>query len=431
MYQRGTWKRFAWLIAIMMLGVMVLAACGDDEDEDPTATTAPQEQQSDPTPTEAQEEEEPTEEAAEEPTDEPAEEPTEAEDESTATEAVTESTPTTETAGNASDVEAADSITGAGASFPAPLYNLIFQQLAQERGLEVNYQSIGSSGGIEQFSNGTVDFGSTDAPMSDEAMAALDSETLHIATVGGSVVAAYNVDGVDQLNVTGEVLAEIFLGNITSWDDPALVELNPDVELPSENIQVVHRSDGSGTTNIFVNYLAAVSPVWEEEVGVGTEVAWPVGSGGQGNEGVTAQVQQSPNSIGYIELAYATENDIPFASLGETAEGPFVTPSLETASNAIGTAEVPDDLRVMISGTNPIGEDSYPIVGLTWLLVSQEMEDLSVCMAVADAVWYVTHEGQELAPQLQYVPIAGGVVERVEGFIQSMTAEGQSCYTGS
>lgn len=331
---------------------------------------------------------------------------------------------------NGDDGETAGSITGAGATFPAPIYNLMFQTLAGNGGPQVNYQSIGSGGGIEQYTANTVDFGASDAPMSEEQMDEIDVPTLHIATVGGAVVPAFNLDGVDELNLTGPVLADIFLGNITSWDDPAIADLNPDADLPGEDINVVHRSDGSGTTNIFVSYLAAVNEQWAEEVGTGTEVAWPTGSGGQGNEGVTAQIQQTPDSIGYVELAYASENDIPHAAIGAAADGPFVQASLETASNGIGTAEIPDDLRVTISATAPSGDGVYPIVGLTWLLVREEMDDLPVCKAVAEAAWFATHEGQELAPELQYVPIAGGVVEQDEEFIRSMTAEGEPCYGG-
>jgi phosphate transport system substrate-binding protein len=365
-------QRIAFFALIVVAGMLLLAACGGGDDDDSTATTS---------------------------------------------------------SGGGNDVETAGSITGAGASFPAPIYNQMFQQLAADGGPEVNYQSIGSGGGVEQYTTGSVDFGASDAPMSDEEIAGVDVPTLHIATVGGAVVPAYNVNGVDSLNLSGPILADIFLGNITKWDDPAIVEINPDADLPSEEINVVHRSDGSGTTNIFVNYLAAVSQEWKDSVGVGKEVSWPVGSGGQGNEGVTAQVQQTNNSIGYIELAYAEENDIPHAALGATSAGPFVKASLDTASNGIGSATIPADLRVTISATAPSGVDVYPIVGLTWLLVRQEMDDLSVCKAVAEAAWYATHDGQKFAPDLQYVPIAGSVVEIDEEFIKSMTAEGQSCYS--
>lgn len=332
--------------------------------------------------------------------------------------------------GTGGSIEPAGQITGAGASFPAPLYSQVFEALAQEGGPQVNYQSIGSGGGIEQFINNTTDFGASDAPMTEEQMNQVDSEVLHVATVGGSVVSAYNLEGVDQLNLTGEALADIFLGNITTWDDPAIAEANPDANLPSEEIQVVHRADSSGTSNIFTSYLAAVSDQWEQDVGAGTEVAWPVGSGGQGNEGVAAQVNQTPNSIGYVELAYATENDLPYASLGPDTDGPFVEASLETARNAIREADIPDDLRVTISATNPIAEDAYPIVGLTWLLIRQEMEDPAVCAAVAEAAWFATHEGQEFAPDLQYVQISDNVVQIDEEFIRSMESGGQKCYQG-
>lgn len=327
-------------------------------------------------------------------------------------------------------IEPAQSITGAGATFPAPLYSQMFDALAQDEGIQVNYQSIGSGGGIEQFTDNTTDFGASDAPMTEEQMDQVDSDVLHVATVGGSVVPAYTLEGVEELNLTEQALADIFLGNITTWDDPAIADTNPDANLPSEQIQVVHRSDGSGTTSIFTSYLAAVSDQWESEVGAGTEVAWPVGSGGQGNEGVAAFVNQTPNSLGYVELAYATENDIPFASLGPDADGPFVEASLETSKNAIQEADIPDDLRVTISSTNPIAENAYPIVGLTWLLIRQEMEDPAVCAAVAEAAWFATHEGQKFAPDLQYVQISDNVVQQDEEFINSMESGGQKCYQG-
>lgn len=335
--------------------------------------------------------------------------------------------------GGGEDVEAAQSIDGAGATFPAPLYNEMFQAFAEERGIQVNYQSVGSGSGIEQYIEGTVDFGASDSPMREEELNQVEEETLHIATVGGPVVPTYNLPGVEELNLTGEVLADIYLGNITAWDDPAIAELNPEADLPSENIQVVHRSDGSGTTFIWVDYLSAVSEQWANEVGASTDVSWPVGSGGDGNEGVAAQVQQTENSIGYNELSYAEENDIPHAAVADTPEGPFVQGSLETAQRAIVAVEVPDDLRVSVSGQNvtegPNGEAAYPITGLTWLLVRQQQDDLATCKAVAEAAWFATHGGQEFAPP-NYVPIAGGVQQRDEEFIQSMEAEGQSCYEG-
>jgi phosphate transport system substrate-binding protein len=326
------------------------------------------------------------------------------------------------------EVEAATSLTGAGASFPAPIYSAMFQQLAEQEGIQVNYQSIGSSGGREQFTQQTVDFGASDAPMDEEEEEQAGGNPLHIATVGGAVVPAFNLEGVDTLNFTGEVLADIYLGEITTWSDPAIAELNPDADLPDADIAVVHRSDGSGTTEIFTSYLAAVDPDWENGPGAGSEINWPTGIGAEGNEGVSGQVQQTPNSIGYVNLEYAIENDIPFGNVGASSEGPFVEPSTDTASNAIDAADIPDDLKVVVSSLAPEGDDVYPITGLTWLLVRQQMDDLSKCKAVAEMAWFMTHEGQELAPEQNYVPIPDSINSINEEFIRSMEAEGQPCY---
>lgn len=332
--------------------------------------------------------------------------------------------------GNGGDGEVATSITGAGATFPAPLYNEMFSAFAEEeQGIEVNYQSVGSGSGIEQYINGTVDFGGTDAPMTDEELEEVDVETLHVATVGGPIVPTYNLEGVDELNLTHEVLTDIFLGNITEWSDEAIQETNPDADLPDEDIQVVHRSDGSGTTFIWVEWLAAVSEEWADEVGSGTDVSWPTGSGGDGNEGVAAQVQQTPGAIGYNELAYAEENDITHAALAPDEDEEFVQGTLESAEAAIEAAEVPDDLRVSVSALNVTEDGAYPVTGLTWLLIRQEMDDLATCRATAEAAWYATHDGQEFAPPT-YVPIAGQTLETSEEFIQSMEAEGEACYEG-
>lgn len=327
------------------------------------------------------------------------------------------------------NVEAADRITGAGASFPAPFYSAAFDQFAQsEDGIQVNYQSIGSSGGVEQFIQETVAFGASDEPMSEEEEEQAGGNPLHIATVGGAVVAAYNLEGVDQLNLTGDVLADIYLGNITEWNDPAIAELNPDADLPDAPISVVHRSDGSGTTNIFTSYLAAVSPAWENGPGPGGEISWPVGIGGDGNEGVAGLVDQTENSIGYIGLEYAEANDIPYASIGQ-GEGDFVEPSVETAANAIEAAEIPDDLKITVSSLAPFdAENAYPITGLTWMLVREDMDDLAQCRAVAATAWYLTHEAQEIAPELSYVQISDNVVSQDEEFIRSMQAEGEPCF---
>ena len=330
--------------------------------------------------------------------------------------------------GGDDSVAPASSINGAGASFPAPIYNAMFQQFAQDSGIQVNYQSIGSSGGREQFIQKTVEFGASDEPMKDEEEQEAGGTPLHIATVGGAVVPSFNLQGVERLNLTGEVLASIFLGDITNWNDPAIAELNPDANLPDAEIAVVHRSDGSGTTNIFTNYLSAVSQAWKNGPGAGGEIDWPTGIGGKGNEGVSGQIPQTPNSIGYVNLEYAKENNIPFASVGE--QGNFVEPSVESAQAAIQAADIPDDLKVTISGTNPQGQGVYPITGLTWILVRQQMDDLAQCKAVAQTAWYVTHGGQELAPEQNYVQIPDNIVSTDEKFIRSMEAEGQSCYEG-
>jgi phosphate transport system substrate-binding protein len=333
-----------------------------------------------------------------------------------------------EEGGSGGDVEASSSITGAGASFPAPLYQAIFQQFAEEEDIQVNYQSVGSSGGREQFIQQTVAFGATDEPMDDEEIEQAGGEVRHIATVGGAVVPSFNVEGVDTLNLTGEVLADIFLGNITTWNDPAITELNPDASLPDAEITVVHRSDGSGTTNIFTNYLSAVSEEWANGPGPGGEIQWPVGVGGDGNEGVAGQVQQTTNSIGYNGLEYAVANDLSYANVGE--EGNFVEPSVDTAQAALESAadDIPDDLRYTVSSANPIDEGSYPITGLTWILVRAEMDDLAQCKATAQTAWYLTHEGQELAPEQNYVPVSEDLIATNEEFIREMEAEGQPCY---
>lgn len=331
--------------------------------------------------------------------------------------------------GGGGNAEMAQSINGAGASFPAPVYNKMFQELASNDGPQVNYQSVGSGAGIENFTNKSVAFGASDAPMSEEEMQAAGGNPAHIATVGGPVVAAYNVQGVDSLNLTGQVLADIFLGNITNWSDPAIAQLNPDANLPDAEITVVHRSDSSGTSNIFTSYLAAVSPEWKSGPGAGKSLDWPVGIGAKGNEGVAGQVQRTDNAIGYVGYEYAASTDIPAAAIG-TQETGFTEPTVDSAKKAIAQAEIPDDLRVTISETNPQGEGVYPITGLTWLLVRQQQDDLAECKAVAQTAWYATHEGQQFAPDLNYAQIPDKVVSQDEQFIKNMEANGTKCYEG-
>ena len=332
--------------------------------------------------------------------------------------------------GGGGNAEMAQSINGAGASFPAPVYNKMFQQLASsDGGPQVNYQSVGSGAGIENFTNNSVAFGASDAPMSEEEMKKAGGDPLHIATVGGPVVAAYNVQGVDNLKLTGSVLADIFLGKITTWNDPAIAQLNPDANLPGGDITVVHRSDSSGTSNIYTSYLAAVSDEWKNGPGAGKSLDWPTGIGAKGNEGVAGQIGRTDNAIGYVGYEYAASTDLTTAAIGSQDTG-FTKPSVDSAKAAISNAEIPDDLRVTISETNPQGEGVYPITGLTWLLVRQQMDDLGQCKAVAKTAWYVTHDGQQLAPDLNYAQIPDKVVSKDEEFIKSMEANGSKCYEG-
>ncbi len=266
----------------------------------------------------------------------------------------------------------AASLNGAGATFPYPIYSKWFYEYNKKAGVEINYQSIGSGGGIQQLTNGTVDFGASDAPMSDEQMAKISGGVLHFPTVAGAVAIAYNLPGVEKLKLNAEVLEGIYSGGITKWNDPAIAELNSGANLPDTVITVAHRSDGSGTSNIFTNYLTKVSTKWATSVGFGTSVKWPVGVGGKGNEGVAGLIQQIPGTIGYVELAYAVKNKLPYASMKNKA-GNYVVPSVEstTAAAAGALRHMPKDFRVMI--TNAGGENAYPICGFTWLLIPKNI----------------------------------------------------------
>lgn len=325
--------------------------------------------------------------------------------------------------------EMASRITGAGSSFDAPLFGKAFQQMAKNGGPQVNYQPVGSGAGIEQFTNKTADFGASDAPMSDADMKKAGGNPLHIAVTAGPAVAAYNVKGVSKLNLSGQVLADIFQGNIKKWNDRAIKKLNPDASLPSSNITVVHRSDSSGTTNIFTSYLAAVSSKWKSALGAGETVKWPVGVGGDGNDGVASQIQQNQNSIGYVGFDYAAENNIATAAIGTQSAG-FTEPSPEAASKAIAKVKIPDDLRVTVSSEAPTGKGVYPITGLSWMLVRQQQDDLAKCKAVAKTAWYITHDGQQFSNKLHYAKVPDPVVKIDEKFIKSMKAKGKSCYSG-
>lgn len=300
-------------------------------------------------------------------------------------------------------------INGAGSTFTYPICSKWFDVYSKEHpGIHFNYQSIGSGGGIRMITQKTVDFGASDAPMTDEQLKAAPG-ILHFPTVMGADVLAYNVPGVKTLKLTGPLVADIFLAKITKWNDPAIAKINPGVELPDQDITVCHRSDGSGTTYIFVDYLSKISSQWAKQVGKSTSVKWPTGLGGKGNEGVTALVQQTPGSIGYVELIYAANNHIPFADL-QNHDGKFVTASLEsvTAAAAASASKMRADFRVSI--TDATGPDSYPISSFTWLLVYQQQTDKAKGRQIINFLRWALHDGQQYAPPLQYAPLPAGVV---------------------
>jgi len=303
-------------------------------------------------------------------------------------------------------------INGAGATFPYPIYSKWFSEYNKlHPSVEINYQSIGSGGGIRQLSNQTVFFGATDGPMTPEQMLAAPGKILHLPTVLGAVVPVYNIPGVStQLKFTGGLLADIFLGKITKWNDPTIMKLNPGVNLPGTDITVVHRSDGSGTSYIFVDYLAKLSAEWKQKVGVATAVNWPVGVGGKGNEGVSGLVTQTPGSIGYVELIYALQNKVSYGAVQNMA-GDFVTATVESVSAAAAEAvkSMPADFRVSI--TNAPGKGVYPISSFTWLLLYENPKDKAQAKVMVDFVKWALTDGQKFAPDLGYAPLPEAVVK--------------------
>jgi phosphate transport system substrate-binding protein len=308
-------------------------------------------------------------------------------------------------------VHAALLVNGAGATFPYPLYSKWFDQFHKKNpDLQINYQSIGSGGGIRQVTEGTVDFGATDGPMTDEQLAAAKIPILHFPTVLGAVVPTFNLGGTETLRFTGEVLAGIYLGKITMWNDPAIAKENEGVKLPSAAIVPIHRSDGSGTSYVFTDYLAKVSPEWSKSVGKGTSVNWPVGLGGKGNEGVSGLVKLTPNSIGYVELIYAVQNKLPYGDV-KNHSGNFVRATIEsvTAAAAAAASDMPSDFRVSV--TDAPGADAYPISSFTWLLIPSRIEDGSKGSAIKQFLTWMLTEGQALAPPLHYAPLPKRVVE--------------------
>ncbi len=307
-------------------------------------------------------------------------------------------------------------LTGAGSTFVFPMMSKWTKEYEKARGIKVEYQSIGSGGGIKQMMAQTVDFGASDGPMNDDQLTeakAAQGNVVHIPLVMGAVVPAYNLPDVkDQLKFTGRLLAEIFLGTVTKWTDPAIKKLNPDAALPDSKITVVHRSDGSGTTYIWVDYLTKVSPEWSKKVGRGTSVNWPVGVGEKGNELVAGQVKRSAGSLGYIELTYALQNDIKYGAV-QNKEGVFVSPSLAsvTAAADAATTEINEDLRYSI--TDAPGKDSYPISGTVWGLAYTN-NPAGKGKNVHDFLYWCTHDGQKFCEALHYSKLTKGLVERVE-----------------
>jgi phosphate transport system substrate-binding protein len=320
----------------------------------------------------------------------------------------------------AMSVATATTLNGAGATFPYPIYSKWFSEYHKlHPDVEINYQSIGSGGGIRQLLAGTVDFGASDGPMTDDQLKEGKVPILHLPTVLGSVVPAYNLPGVSgEVKFTPQALAGIFLGTVTKWNDPALAAANPGVKLPDMPIVVVHRSDGSGTTYCFTDYLSKISSDWKSKVGNGTSVKWPAGLGAKGNEGVAGMVRQMGGALGYIELIYAVQNKIPIG-LVQNAAGQFVKASLEsTTAAAASVKSMPDDFRVSI--TNAPGKDAYPIATFTWLLVPAQWNDASKRQVLVDFLNWMLDTGEPMAQQLDYAPLPKAVAEKVRVKIRSM-----------
>jgi phosphate transport system substrate-binding protein len=300
-------------------------------------------------------------------------------------------------------------LNGAGATFPYPIYSKWFNEFGKAHGVQINYQSIGSGGGIRQLQSGTVDFGASDMPLNDDQLKEMGKPIIQFPTVLGSVVPAYNVPGVSaEIKFTPEALAGIYLGKITKWNDKALTSANPGVKLPDTDVVVVHRSDGSGTTFVWTDYLSKVSPEWKSQVGSNTSVKWPVGLGGKGNEGVAGVIRQQPGAIGYVELIYALQNKIPFGPV-KNAAGSFVKASLDTTTKAAAGTKVPPDFRVSI--TNATGKDAYPIASFTYLLVPTQWQDQTKKTAMVNFLNWMINNGEPMVIQLDYAPLHKQVAE--------------------
>ena len=322
------------------------------------------------------------------------------------------------------------SLQGAGATFPNPLYQKWLSEYGKAHAnIKIDYQSLGSGAGIKQLKEQTVDFGASDAPLKDEDIKTFSGEVVHIPTVLGAVVITYNLAGISQpLQFSPDVIADIFLGKIKKWNDPRIVADNAGVTLPATDITVVHRSDSSGTSAVFTDYLSKVSPEWKEKVGAGVSPSWPTGIGGKGNEGVTGQVKNTPNTIGYVELAYAMQNKLPAAQV-KNQGGNFIEPTIDTVTAAAASfaATTPEDLRVSI--TNAPGAQVYPISSYTYILVYKDQKDAAKGKALVDFVWWGIHDGQSFAKDLHYAPLPADIAKRAEAKIKSITHGGSPLKT--
>ena len=340
------------------------------------------------------------------------------------------STSTTGTGG--STCPSTKQLNGAGSTFVNPLFSKLFTQYPSAKcGVNVNYQSVGSGAGINNLLQGIVDFGATDAPLSDAQLAQSTKGTiLHIPVTLGAVAISYNLSAVSgHVNLTGPIIANIFLGTIKFWDDSQIKAVNAGVTLPHQSITVVHRSDGSGTTGIFTHYLAVVSTDWQSKVGAGTTVNWPTGVGGKGNAGVAAQIKSTPGSIGYNELAYVLANNISYAAV-QNAAGKLVLPSIDGAkAAAAGVTTIPDDLRYYI--VNAPGDGVYPISGYTWAIVYKNQSNADKGAVVANMLWWITHDGQQYSAPLKYAPLPDNIVSKDEAQIKAMQCGSGPCYKSS
>jgi phosphate transport system substrate-binding protein len=319
-----------------------------------------------------------------------------------------------------------NTILGAGSTFDNPLFSKMFSEYNKSNGLKVNYQSIGSGGGIQQLTSKTVDFGASDAPLNGKQDSALSSPAIHIPVTAGAVVISYNIPGVkDTLKFTPDIIAKIFLGEIKKWNDPQIAAVNNGIKLPAMDIQVAHRSDGSGTTNIFTTYLTKVSKDWEAKVGKGSSVNWPVGLGGKGNEGVAGSIKQTPGGIGYIELAYAVQNGMAYGKLQNKA-GNFITPSIESVTAAANIA-IPADAKVSL--TNSDAPDGYPIAGLSWVLIYKEQKyggrSMEKASKMVKMIQWMIHDGQQYSSALNYAPLSAAAVAVGDAQLKLVTYDGK------